>query len=184
NLAAINRRHFKFAAKRGARHRDRHTAIQVGAIALEEFVRSDLKKNIKVARPPPPQTLQGSSITCPRPWQVGQVRSSVKNPCAWRILPAPPQLLHGFGLVPTLAPLPEQASQTTEVGIRICAVLPLNASSSVISILYRKSDPRSRPEPRPRADPMPKIPSKISANVEPKSAPNPWPPTPPCSNAA
>src|SRR4029079_19466984 len=50
NLAAINRRHFKFAAKRGARHRDRHTAIQVGAIALEEFVRSDLKKNIKVAR--------------------------------------------------------------------------------------------------------------------------------------
>ena len=67
---------------------------------------------------------QGSSITWPRPWQVGQVRSSVKKPWAWRILPAPPQVAQTFGLVPALAPEPEQVSQITEVGMRICAVLP------------------------------------------------------------
>ena len=60
------------------------------------------------------QDAQGSSITWPRPWQVGQVRSSVKKPCAWRILPAPPQVAQVFGLVPALAPVPEQTSQVTE----------------------------------------------------------------------
>jgi hypothetical protein len=39
------------------------------------------------------------------------------------------------GAVPALAPEPVQASHTTEVGTRICAVLPTNASLSVISIL-------------------------------------------------
>src|SRR4029077_1680396 len=89
----------------------------------------------RVTRPPPPQTLQGSSITWPRPWHVGQVRSRVKKPSACRFWPAPPQLAHGFGLVPALAPLPEQASQVTDVGMRICAVLPVKASSRLISIL-------------------------------------------------
>ena len=50
-------------------------------------------------------------------------------------LPAPPQVVQVFGLVPALAPVPEQASQVTEVGMRTCAVLPAKASSSVISIL-------------------------------------------------
>ena len=93
------------------------------------------KVRSRVTRPAPPQALQGSSITWPRPWQVGQVRSSVKKPWAWRTLPMPPQVEQVFGLVPALAPEPEQASQVTEVGIRTCAVLPSNASSSVISIL-------------------------------------------------
>ena len=74
-------------------------------------------------------------MTWPRPWQATQVRSSVKKPCAWRTLPAPPQLAQIFGLVPDLAPVPEQASQVTEVGILTCAALPWNASSSVISML-------------------------------------------------
>ena len=89
----------------------------------------------RVTRPAPAQDAQGSSITWPRPWQVGQVRSSVKKPWAWRILPAPPQVAQGFGLVPALAPEPEQTSQVTEVGMRICAVLPSKASSRVISML-------------------------------------------------
>ena len=71
----------------------------------------------------------------PRPWQAGQVRSSVKKPCAWRILPAPPQVRQTFGVEPGLAPVPEQTSHTTEVGMRISAALPANASSSVMSIL-------------------------------------------------
>ena len=72
----------------------------------------------RVTRPAPEQVGQGSSITWPRPWQAGQVRSSVKKPCAWRMRPAPPQVAQVFGLVPALAPVPEQASQVTEVGMR------------------------------------------------------------------
>ena len=86
---------------------------------LTESVRS------RVTRPEPEHDGQGSSITWPRPWQRGQVRSSVKKPCAWRIWPWPPQVAQVFGLVPVLAPVPEQASQVTEVGSRTCAVLPV-----------------------------------------------------------
>lgn len=67
--------------------------------------------------------------------KLGQVRSSVKKPCACRTRPAPPQVVQTFGLVPGLAPEPEQASQATATGILICAVLPVKASSSVMSIL-------------------------------------------------
>ena len=52
------------------------------------------------------------------------MRSRVKKPWVWRTLPAPPQVGQVFGLVPALAPEPEQASQVTEVGMRTCAVLP------------------------------------------------------------
>src|SRR6202007_357351 len=89
----------------------------------------------RVTRPEPEQDGQASSIIWPRPWQPGQVRSSVKKPCACRTRPAPPHIEQVFGLVPILAPLPEQDSHVTETGISICAVLPRNASSSVISML-------------------------------------------------
>ena len=36
-----------------------------------------------------------------------------------------------------------KTSQVTEAGTRICAVLPLKASPSVISMLYLRSEPRS-----------------------------------------
>jgi hypothetical protein len=39
------------------------------------------------------------------------------------------------GWVPGLAPEPEHSVQLIEEGTRICAVLPVNASSSVISML-------------------------------------------------
>ena len=89
----------------------------------------------RITRPEPEHDVQGLSITWPRPWQFGQVRSSVKKPWAWRTLPWPAHIGHAFGLVPGFAPLPEQASQVTDVGMRICAVLPEKASSSEISIL-------------------------------------------------
>src|SRR6516225_1609480 len=85
---------------------------------LTESVRS------RVTRPDPEQDAHGLSITWPRPWQLGQVRSSVKNPWACRMRPCPPQVGQAFGLVPAFAPEPEQASQVTEVGMRTCAVLP------------------------------------------------------------
>src|SRR5205814_2349313 len=51
-LAAIDRRHVEFAAERRADHRDRHPAIEVGAVALEEGMAGEREKNIKVARRP------------------------------------------------------------------------------------------------------------------------------------
>src|SRR5215831_20822604 len=93
------------------------------------------KVRSRVTRPEPAHDGQASSIIWPRPWQPGQVRSSVKKPCDCRTRPAPPQVEQVFGLVPALAPVPEQASHDTEVGMRTCAVLPANASSSAISML-------------------------------------------------
>ena len=83
----------------------------------------------RVTRPEPEQDAQGLSITWPRPWQFGQVRSSVKKPWAWRTRPWPPQVAQVFGLVPALAPEPEQASQVTEVGMRTARSCPRKASS-------------------------------------------------------
>ena len=53
-----------------------------------------------------------------------------------RTRPAPPHVPQVVGLVPGLAPEPEQVLQRTDVGTSISAVLPSNASSRVISILY------------------------------------------------
>jgi len=61
-----------------------------------------------VTRPAPPQSAQGFWMVSPRPWQVGQGRSIVKNPWLARIFPAPEQVGHVVGLVPDLAPLPSQ----------------------------------------------------------------------------
>src|SRR5947209_3352854 len=77
-----------------------------------------------VLRPRPEQTEQGSEITWPRPLQVGQVRSIEKKPCAARTRPCPSQDAQVLGWEPTLAPVPEQASQVILVGILISAVLP------------------------------------------------------------
>src|SRR4051794_33715507 len=89
----------------------------------------------RVTRPAPPHAGQGSSMTSPRPWQVGQVRSIEKKPCVARTRPWPAQVGHCRGFDPDLAPEPEHASHVTEVGILIVAALPLKASVSSISML-------------------------------------------------
>ena len=78
---------------------------------------------------------QGSEITWPRPWQVGQVRSTVKKP--WHAPTAPCAAAGGAGLgmraglgARALAGLARRA-----VGTRICAVLPAKASVRLISML-------------------------------------------------
>src|SRR5665213_1049391 len=78
----------------------------------------------RVTRPEPAHDAHGLSMTWPRPWQPGQVRSSVKNPWAWRTLPWPLHIGQALGLVPVLAPEPEHDSQVTDVGRRTCAFLP------------------------------------------------------------
>src|SRR5262249_18413355 len=112
----------------------------------------------------------------------------VKNPCEARTLPAPEQVGHEEGWVPALAPLPEQVSHVTPVGTRIWAVLPAKASGSEISMLYRKSAPRSRSARRlrPRRPPMnsPNRSSKMSDMEEAKSEPKLAPTRPLPSNTA
>ncbi|MNW01934.1 hypothetical protein D3C71_1976420 [compost metagenome] len=70
----------------------------------------------------------------PVPRQCGQVCCTLKKP--WRICtePWPAQVVQVLALVPGLAPEPWQVSQLSQDGMRICASLPLAASSSVISI--------------------------------------------------
>src|SRR5581483_7076144 len=77
-----------------------------------------------VIRPEPEQAGQGSATTSPRPWQLGQVRSIEKKPCAARTRPWPSQVGQVFGDEPRLAPVPEQVLQTILVGTSISAVLP------------------------------------------------------------
>ena len=48
----------------------------------------------------------------------------VKKPWLARTLPMPWQVRQVVGDVPALAPEPRQLSQVTDVGTRICAVLP------------------------------------------------------------
>ena len=84
--------------------------------------------------PAPLQAVQGSGISLPVPWQCGQVCWIEKKP--WRMCtePEPLQVPQVLTLVPGLAPVPLQVSQLSQAGMRICASLPLAASSSVISI--------------------------------------------------
>src|SRR6185437_15179526 len=51
-LLAVDRRHLELAAERGRHHRDRHAAVQVGAVALEEVVAADREKDVEVAGRP------------------------------------------------------------------------------------------------------------------------------------
>src|SRR5512143_1519866 len=55
HLAAVNRWYFKFSAQGRADHGDRHPTMQVGTVALKEFVRRHFQKNIKVASRATPQ---------------------------------------------------------------------------------------------------------------------------------
>ena len=50
DVAAVERAHREFAAERRLHHRDRHAAIEVGAVALEERMRLDRQENVEIAR--------------------------------------------------------------------------------------------------------------------------------------
>jgi hypothetical protein len=89
----------------------------------------------RLTRPWPAQARHGFSIVWPEPWQEGQVRSIVKNPCCARTRPWPWQVRQVTGREPGSAPLPLQASQWTKVATRIAVCLPLKASSSETSRL-------------------------------------------------
>ncbi|EWS65260.1 hypothetical protein Y695_01488 [Hydrogenophaga sp. T4] len=84
--------------------------------------------------PWPWQLVQGSGMILPLPWQVGQVCCTLKKP--WRICtwPWPWQVEQVLTLVPGLAPVPLQLSQSSHDGILICASLPVAASSRLISM--------------------------------------------------
>ena len=104
-------------------------------------------------------------------------------------MPWPPQVGQVFGLVPALAPVPEQVSQVTEVGTRICAVLPaigfLQRDLHVVAQVGAALAAADARRWRAAHD----VAEHVLENVgeaEPKSAPKPCapPPMPPCSKAA
>ena len=84
--------------------------------------------------PWPWQLVQGSLMILPLPRQCGQVCCTLKKP--WRICttPWPWQVAQVLALVPALAPEPWQLAQSSQLGMRICASLPVAASSSVTSM--------------------------------------------------
>src|SRR4029077_1386036 len=49
-LAAVDRRHFDLAAHRRRHHGNRNAAMQVGAFALKERMRTDREENIEITR--------------------------------------------------------------------------------------------------------------------------------------
>ena len=103
--------------------------------------------------PMPPQDRQGSRITLHEPWQLGQVRSTVKKPDWERTRPLPWQVTQVTGAAAPAAPVPRQESHWTEVGTRMLVFLPAKASVSVISMLKRRSVPWPLPRPGPRLCP-------------------------------
>src|SRR5210317_2602912 len=124
-------------------------------------------------RPCPPQDLHGFLMIWPIPEQVGQVRSTVKNPCVARTLPMPEQVGQVVGSDPPSAPVPLHGPHWVVDGTVIVFCAPPKASSSVMRMLYRRSDPRElrvRPPPPPMKSPNKS--SKTSENADEKS---PWP---------
>ena len=73
--------------------------------------------------PCPLQRRHGFFIICPRPEHVGQVLSTVKNPCCALTFPTPEQVGQDVGLAPLWAPVPLHVSQETEVGISMLVFL-------------------------------------------------------------
>src|SRR5262249_47799889 len=51
-LAAVDGGHLEFAAERRLHHRDRHAAMQIGAVALEERVRRQREEDVEIAGRP------------------------------------------------------------------------------------------------------------------------------------
>ena len=76
--------------------------------------RAEYRPRLSCARQPglrPGICRTGFSITSPRPWQVGQVRSTTKKPCCARTLPWPAHRLQRRLPVPGVAPEPSQVPQ-------------------------------------------------------------------------
>ena len=221
-LAAVDGRHLELAAERRRHHRDRHAAMQVGAVALEERVRLERQENVEVARRPAAHARlalageadAGAVLDAGRhvdreralardaagagavrarivddlaaALAGEQVRSIVKKPWVCARVPAPPQVGQVFGLEPGLAPVPEQASQVTEVGMRTCAVLPaiglLERDLQVVAQVGAALAAAAAAAPPPPRSP--KKSSKIRRSRGEIVAEAVRPPAPPCSKAA
>src|SRR5208283_1488247 len=93
-------------------------------------------------RPSPLHFEQGSLITLPAPWHVGQVRAMLKNPCWYLTCPRPLQALHATGAFPAAAPLPRHESQLSCRRTFTDLSTPNTASSNSRFKSSRRSAPR------------------------------------------
>src|SRR5438445_4533613 len=142
-------------------------------------------------RPSPPHLWHGFSIICPAPRQRGQVCDTWKKPRELITCPRPAQVGQLIERGPGSAPLPLHWSHVSSLRISISFSVPKAASSSVICISYRKSEPRCRSSARPLPAPPKKL-SKIPPLPPPKTSRKisngSWNPPPkpgaPCEKAA
>src|SRR5271154_388216 len=84
-LGSVERADGEFAPERCLHHRDRHPAIEVGAVALEERMRLDGEKNVKVAGRPAPH----SRLALAGETNAGAVLDAGGNIDRERALPGP-----------------------------------------------------------------------------------------------
>src|SRR6476646_8978262 len=104
----------------------------------------------------------------PAPWQRGHCCETLKNPRELITCPRPPHVGQLVLREPGSAPLPWHLSQVSSFSISIVFSAPNAASSNLISMSYRRSDPRRRSSERAPGPPPKKV-SKIPP-------PNPPPP--------
>src|SRR5678815_1499276 len=95
-------------------------------------------------RPSPRHFWHGFSMISPAPWQRGHVCETWKNPRELITCPRPAHVGQVVLREPASAPLPWHLSQASSFSISIVFSAPKAASSNLISMSYRRSDPRRR----------------------------------------
>src|SRR6187200_2836607 len=104
----------------------------------------------------------------PAPWQRGHVCETWKNPRELITCPRPPHVVQLVLRDPGSAPLPWHLSHASSFSISIVFSAPKAASSNLISMSYRRSDPRCRSSER-----APELPPKKVSKIPPPKPPPP-----------
>ena len=74
-LRTVQRRHFELSAQGGRGHGNRHLAIKIGAVALEELVRLQGQENIKI----PGRTAAQARFALTRQANAGAIFDAGRN---------------------------------------------------------------------------------------------------------
>ena len=123
---------------------------------------------LDIPRPEPWQVGHGSSTIMPRPRQVGQVSFIVNAPPTDAArMPTPSQSGHTRGIVPALAPVPQQSGHGASEASRSETVTPSIESANPMVASVSMSAPRRGWAVAGCAPPP---------NMPPKTSPNPPPP--------
>ena len=125
------------ATKRGLGHRDRNLAIEIRAVALEEFVRLDRNEDVEIARRTAAET--GLALTGKTDTGAGMLTESARS---WVTRPWPWQLVQGSSIV---WPRPLQVGQVRSIEKKPDAARTRPAPPQVEHVTG--SEPGLEPEP-------------------------------------